>query len=87
MMITLIFFSKLEHYTSDISDQHLIIAGDFNTILNPTLDKKKGKIKTHVKCRQKINSIMEENSLIDVWKSKNSEQLQYTWHSKVEERR
>ena len=32
------FFSKLEQYTSDISDQHLVIAGDFNTILNPTLD-------------------------------------------------
>ena len=41
----------------------------------------------HVKCRQKINIIMEENSLIDAWRSKNPGKLQYTWHSKVEEPR
>ena len=53
-----------------------IIGGDFNTILDVDLDKKHGNKYTHPNVRKKILSIIDENSLKDIWRIQHPEKQQ-----------
>jgi len=75
------FFEQLELHLLQNLDKNYIIGGDFNTILNPQLDKKNGKQDTHTKCRNTINNIINSCNLIDIWRASHPEQTRYTWHS------
>jgi len=60
----------------------VILGGDFNCVLNVNLDKKGGRPVTHTNSVGKIKHIMEEFSLVDIWRLKNPSTLRYTWRSK-----
>ena len=75
------FFWTTWEASSSKFGQNYIIGGDFNTILNPQLDKKNGKQDTHTKCRNTINNIINSCNLIDIWRASHPEQTRYTWHS------
>ena len=42
------------------------MGGDFNTVLDTSLNKKNGRIDTHKLCRQKIIDIIETHDLTDI---------------------
>lgn len=74
-------FNILNNYIEQNNEKDIIIGGDFNTVIEPTLDKKNGKQITHKKCRNILNEIMNKYSLKDPWRCKNPDKLKYTWHS------
>ena len=45
-------FDKLENYIINNEEKTFIIGGDYNTVLDPNIDKKNGKTETHRACRQ-----------------------------------
>ena len=75
------FYKKVEDYLLKHNENNFIIGGDFNTVINIDIDKKNGRNDTHKKCRNIINSIIETNNLIDIWRLLNPNKMQYTWHS------
>ena len=74
-------FEQLIKYLSNNADKYIIIAGDFNTILDIDLDKNGGIKDTHPKCRNLLLEIINEYNLINVWRLQHPDKKQYTWHS------
>jgi len=48
-------------------DKNISVGGDFNTVLEPNLDKMTGRKDSHTKCRRKIKDIMQTINLVDIW--------------------
>ena len=63
------------------NENTFIIGGDFNTIVNPLLDKKNGNLNAHKQGSKRLNEILNQNELIDVWRIKNPDTKMFTWHS------
>lgn len=74
-------FNKLENFISNNNESNIIVGGDFNTIINPSMDKKNGRMDTNKKCQSVINSIMSNYELNDIWRENNPNEKQFTWHS------
>lgn len=64
----IIFYKTLEKYLRENEEKTFIIGGDFNTVLNETLDKRNGRIDTHRQCRKQIKDNMETFNFIDIWR-------------------
>ena len=71
-------FSILENYSSE----SIVIGGDLNTYLNPSIDKKGGQIEKISPFAEKIKQLMEFYDLIDVWRERNSTIERYTWRER-----
>ena len=61
------FLNDLKDALDNFSDKTLIIGGDFNTCLDPYVDKKGGKLENKSLYSDHILGLMEEMSLIDIW--------------------
>ena len=61
------------------SDDNIIIGGDFNCPLNPTLDKKGGILIPRQHVINSIENIQNEFSLHDIWRIKNPNTCSFTW--------
>ena len=62
-------------------DCEIIIGGDFNTHLNPTLDNLGGRIETKPSVRR-IKKLMMTYDLIDIWRIHHPEKKSFTWTQK-----
>ena len=76
------FFDSISLQLEQFECQSIIWGGDFNCVLDLKSDKKGGRSATHSQAVKSILNIMEEFSLIDVWRMKNPTTHRYTWHSK-----
>ena len=74
-------FEKLEEFVLLNDDKSLIIGGDFNTFLDADKDRKNGLKDSHKNIRKKLNTIINTNSLIDIWRVQHPNTNKYTWHS------
>lgn len=61
------------------SDHNIIIGGDFNCPLNPTLDKKGGILIPRQHEINLIENFQNEFSLLDIWRIKNPNTRSFTW--------
>ena len=60
----------------------VIIAGDFNLILNPEVDFVNYANLNNPKARDEVLNLIIETNLIDVWRELNLEKKQFTWRRK-----
>ena len=60
----------------------IILGGDFNTYLNPSLDKAGGTKEETYETAKFLLNICDEFSLIDIYRSQNPEGRRYTWRNK-----
>ena len=74
-------FYKLHEFMEDNDTDNYIIAGDYNTILNPIVDKQNGLPNRNIKCRRVINRIIDNLDLTDIWRLKHENIKQFTWVS------
>ena len=74
-------FEKLEEFLLLNNDKSIIVGGDFNTILDIEKDRKNGARETHKNIRKKLESIINTNNLIDVWRVQHPNAQKFTWHS------
>jgi exonuclease III len=70
---------KLELYEKGT----LIIAGDFNICLNPTLDKSGERIEKLSEFAKLMISFMDEFDLVDIWRIRNPDTRRYTWRQRT----
>ena len=75
------FFNILEAEIKQYENETIIIGGDFNSIIDPTKDKRNGRMDTNKQNRQKINSLISEYDLSDIWRVFNFNTDHFTWHS------
>ena len=61
------------------SDSNVIVGGDFNCPLDPTIDKKGGVVIPRQHVINSIENIQNEFSLHDIWRIKNPNTRSYTW--------
>ena len=57
----------------------MILGGDFNTYLNPTLDKNGGKSELESNYAKQLKSVCKEFDLIDIWRLNNPKEKRFTW--------
>ena len=75
------FYNSLENTIKDYEDETLIIGGDFNTVLDYSFDKLNGRDNSNHKTSNKINNIIVNYDLSDIFRTKNPTAKVYTWHS------
>ena len=75
------FLSKVEEFIISNDSESIIVGGDFNTVINIDIDKKNGNINNNKKNRDKINNILLNNDVNDIWRVLNPNTRHYTWHS------
>lgn len=63
-------------------DNPVILAGDFNLVLNPEQDTFDYVNINNPKARDMVLDILIDCNLIDVWREMNIEKMQYTWRRK-----
>ena len=61
------------------SDDNIVVGGDFNCPLNPTLDKKGGILIPREYVINSIENVQNEFSLHDIWRIKNPNTRSFTW--------
>ena len=59
-------------------NNNTILGGDFNTCLNPNLDKSGGKKENPSQFAVQLNDYMSEIDFIDIWRIRNPDTLRYT---------
>ena len=62
-----LFFETLNKYLAESEEDEFIIGGDFNTVLEPDVDKIGGISITHAKSRETIKTAMDSFDLNDIW--------------------
>jgi len=77
------FFQQLNTLLEDHIDKHLVIAGDFNTCLNPTLDKKGGTTESDTEAKMKLKSLLDYLDLVDIWRIRNPDRQKFSWRRRT----
>ena len=77
------FFSRISNIIQDYpSNDTKIIAGDFNLVLDDSIDRLGGSKISHLRARQELLSTIQRLDLVDIWRVKNPELREYTWERK-----
>ena len=79
------FFKKLHTLlqTENLdSEENIIVGGDFNCPINPTLDKRGGIMIPRKSVVNSIECLQSELDLVDIWRVKNPQTKSYTWSQK-----
>ena len=82
---SILFFKKLHTLpqTENLdSEEDIIVGGDFNCPLNPTLDKRDGIMIPRKSVMNSIECLQSELDLVDIWRVKNPQTKSYTWSQK-----
>lgn len=77
-----LFFETICEITQNLQStcDHTIMVGDYNTVLNSTIDRKGNKITNYHQCALKeIINTMDTLDLVDIWRLKNPDTIKYTW--------
>ena len=75
-----IFFDKLWQYKP--GDTNILLAGDFNCIETPELDKQGGNPASGRQGIVELNQFVDHNDLHDTWRKSHPNDRLYTWHNK-----
>lgn len=65
-----------------MQNPNIIIGGDFNTVLDVIKDRAGTSDYNHDKALKIITTFMQENDLCDIWRVRNPDLTQYSWHRK-----
>lgn len=75
------FLQQLQAFLIDFQERNLLLGGDFNTCLDPTLDKKGGKFEKVSDYGKQLSALLEDFNLTDVWRLVNPDLERYTWRN------
>ena len=80
------FFNKLKERMSSFTDDadNILLGGDFNVIMDTNLDRKGGSEIKKTQARRdifnKIEEILSDYNIQDIWRVKNPDRRRFTWH-------
>ncbi len=75
------FFVQIDNILDQFHGENIIYGGDFNCVLNLSLDKKGGRPRTNFKARSEIMNCMDKRCLVDIWRDLNPDLKMFTWKS------
>ena len=58
---------------------NLILAGDWNLVLDPTIDYCNYKRTNNVKAQEKVEEIIADHCLVDIWRELSPQLQRFTW--------
>ena len=67
------FLNKIEEFVISNDSDTIIVGGDFNTVVDIDMDKKNGNLNNNKRNRDKLNNILQNNDINDIWKHKLTE--------------
>ena len=73
------FFERIFEQMLSKSDK-IVVVGDFNVVMNPELDRKSSDSSQLSNAAQRVQEIMAENKLEDIWRVRNPEDRRYSWY-------
>jgi exonuclease III len=73
------FYEQIQNLLQDMDKTHIIMAGDWNLVLDPTKDYYNYKHNNNPKAQDKVLEMSVDLQLIDVWREINPEVHRYTW--------
>ena len=73
------FFRRLYKVLADMNIQNIIIAGDWNLVLDPSRDYQNYKHTNNPKAKEVVEEIIEHLDLNDIWRDLNSDARRFTW--------
>ena len=79
----LAFIDTVGNTLSEYIDKNLVLGGDFNVCLEPSIDKSGGNILDKTQYAEKIESLKEEYNIGDIWRIRNPDLKRYTWRSRT----
>ena len=65
------FYIKLNKNIAKLKIPNLILAGDWNLVLDPTIDYCNYKRTNNVKAQEKVEEIIADHCLVDIWSELN----------------
>ena len=77
------FFRKTFDKLPDLSNTNLIIAGDFNTILDWHLNRSSKKQSSPSNASITLNSLLSSTNVVDIWRLQNPTDREYSLFSKL----
>ena len=77
------FYEHLQENIIKMGNIHTIITGDFNLLLNPSIDGINYKNVNNPNARQTVLKMMTELNLYDVWRDENNDKKTFTWKRKL----
>ncbi|OCT92144.1 hypothetical protein XELAEV_18015198mg [Xenopus laevis] len=69
------------HLLNEFAEGILLVGGDLNVALNPILDCSSQKSTIKYKTIEKINTCFNQLNLVDIWRTHNPKQKDYTFYS------
>ena len=73
------FYAELEERISEVRFENLIIGGDWNLVLDFTLDYYNYKHFNNAKAQEQVENLMINLDLLDIWREIHPEMRRYTW--------
>ena len=80
------FFKRVNEVITEYAEGTIILAGDFNEILDHKLDRINRVNRTipkKTKASNSLGNIFKEKSLIDIWRFRNKRKIQFTWKRQI----
>lgn len=78
-----IFFRKVFSLIPDISQTHLIIGGEFNTVLDTYLDRSSTRRLPRNASSEFLNTFINNTNVLDIWRAMNPSGRDYSFYSPV----
>ena len=73
------FFLNVINHIESLPNDHRIMSGDYNLVLDLKMDKKGGLPSTNSKSQAIINTYMEQTEMIDIWRFQHPDESTFTW--------
>ena len=73
------FYTNLKKIIAKLKIPKLILAGDWNLVLDPTLDYCNYKRTNNVKDQEKVEEIIADHCLVDIWRELSLQLQRFTW--------
>ena len=77
------FYENLQKLITQQGNKNILIVGDWNLLLDPTIDSRNYKNINNPKARQQVLKMIGELNLYDVWREENGNELKFTWKRKL----
>jgi exonuclease III len=74
-----LFFENIFNKINEINNEYAIICGDWNLVINPTLDYENYLHTNNPKARNVILNYIISDEYIDIWRVMNEDKREYTW--------
>ena len=72
-------YQEIEEHVQELMAPNIILAGDWNLVLNPDIDYDNYKHVNNPRARDKVSTMMDNLDLIDIWRELYPDYRRFTW--------